>query len=80
VNGIQEEERKLFNPILSENRQDILIFDLRKIDPLNVFGSPRMKAGMLLYSGLFRISASGKWDFEGVGIHLCLPNVWMLFI
>jgi hypothetical protein len=53
VNGIQEEERKLFNPILSENRQDILIFDLRKIDPLNVFGSPRMKAGMLLYSGLF---------------------------
>ena len=43
-----EEERKLYNPILSENRQDILIFDLRKIDPLNVFGSLEMKAGMLL--------------------------------
>jgi predicted transposase/invertase (TIGR01784 family) len=43
-----EEERKLYNPILSENRQDILTFDLRKIDPLNVFGSPEMKAGMLL--------------------------------
>jgi predicted transposase/invertase (TIGR01784 family) len=43
-----EEERKLTNPILSEKRQDILIFDLRKIDPLNVFGSSEMKAGMLL--------------------------------
>ena len=43
-----EEERKLYNPILSENRQDILIFDLRKIDLLNVFGSLEMKAGMLL--------------------------------
>ena len=43
-----EEERKLSNPILSENRQEILIFDLRKIDPLKVFGSFEMKAGMLL--------------------------------
>ena len=43
-----EEERKLSNPILSENRQEIFVFDLRKIDPLNEFQSPEMKAGMLL--------------------------------
>ena len=43
-----DEERKLSNPILSENRQEILIFDLRKIDPMNVFKSPEMKAGMIL--------------------------------
>jgi predicted transposase/invertase (TIGR01784 family) len=43
-----EEERKLSNPILSENRQEILIFDLSKIDPLEAFGSPEMRAGMLL--------------------------------
>ncbi len=43
-----EEERKLYNPILFENRQEILIFDLYKIDPLKEFGSPEMRAGMLL--------------------------------
>jgi predicted transposase/invertase (TIGR01784 family) len=43
-----DEERKLSNPFLSENRQEILIFDLRKIDPMNAFKSPEMKAGMLL--------------------------------
>ena len=43
-----EEERKLSNPILSENRQEILIFDLSKIDPLEAFRSPEMRAGMLL--------------------------------
>jgi predicted transposase/invertase (TIGR01784 family) len=43
-----EEERKLSNPVLTGNRQEILIFDLRKIDPLKVFGSSEMKAGMLL--------------------------------
>ena len=43
-----EEVIKLSNPILSQNRQDILIFDLRKIDPLNAFKSPEMRAGMLL--------------------------------
>ncbi len=43
-----EEERKLYNPILFENRQEILIFDLNKIDPLKEFGSPEMRAGMLL--------------------------------
>ncbi|NBU98214.1 MAG: hypothetical protein EBS19_08395 [Spirochaetia bacterium] len=43
-----EEERKLSNPILSQNRTDILIFDLREINPLIEFESPEMKAGMLL--------------------------------
>jgi len=43
-----EEERKLSNPILSENRQEILVFDLRKIEPLDVFTSSEMRAGMLL--------------------------------
>jgi predicted transposase/invertase (TIGR01784 family) len=43
-----EEERKLSNPILSENRQEILVFDLRKIDPLSEFQSPEMRAGMFL--------------------------------
>ena len=43
-----EEARKLSNPILSQNRTDILIFDLRKIDPLIAFETPEMKAGMLL--------------------------------
>jgi hypothetical protein len=42
------EERKLSNPILSENRQEILVFDLGKIDPLNEFQSHEMKAGMFL--------------------------------
>ena len=43
-----EEGRKLSNPILSQNRTDILIFDLRKIDPLIAFESPEMKTGMFL--------------------------------
>ena len=43
-----EEERKLSNPILSQDRTDILIFDLRKIDPLIAFESPEMKAGMYI--------------------------------
>jgi predicted transposase/invertase (TIGR01784 family) len=52
-----EEERKLSNPILSGNRQEILVFDLRKIDPLNEFQSPEMKAGMLLLKII-----SDPWD------------------
>jgi len=52
-----EEERKLSNPILSENRQEILVFDLRKIDPLSVFQSPEMRAGMLLLKII-----SDPWD------------------
>ena len=43
-----EEVRNLKNPILSENRQEILIFDLGKIDPLREFVNPELKAGMLL--------------------------------
>ncbi len=43
-----EDERKLTNPIISQNRQEILIFDLKKIDPLKAFKSPEMRAGMLL--------------------------------
>jgi predicted transposase/invertase (TIGR01784 family) len=52
-----EEERKLSNPILSENRQEILLFDLRKIDPLKEFQSPEMRAGMLLLKII-----SDPWD------------------
>jgi hypothetical protein len=52
-----EEERKLSNPILSENRQEILIFDLSKIDPLEAFWSPEMRAGMLLLKII-----SDPWD------------------
>ena len=52
-----EEERKLSNPILSGNRQEILVFDLRKIDPLNEFQSPEMKAGILLLKII-----SDPWD------------------
>ncbi len=43
-----EDERKLTNPIISQNRQEILIFNLKKIDPLKAFKSPEMRAGMLL--------------------------------
>ena len=43
-----EEVRGLSNPILSVNKKEMLIFDLRKIDPLNSFQSPEMEAGMLL--------------------------------
>jgi hypothetical protein len=43
-----EEVRSLSNPILSLNKKEILIFDLGKIDPLDEFNSPEMKAGMLL--------------------------------
>jgi predicted transposase/invertase (TIGR01784 family) len=43
-----EEMRNLKNPILSSNYQKIFVFDLRKIDPLDAFGSPELKAGMLL--------------------------------
>ena len=43
-----EEVRSLSNPILSLNKNEILIFDLGKIDLLNEFQSPEMKAGMLL--------------------------------
>jgi predicted transposase/invertase (TIGR01784 family) len=43
-----EEIRNLKNPILSGTKEEILIFDLRKIDPLREFLNPELKAGMLL--------------------------------
>jgi len=43
-----EEVRKLRNPFFSETKEDILIFDLGKIDPIRNFVNPELKAGMLL--------------------------------
>ncbi len=43
-----EEIRNLKNPILSGTKEEILIFNLRKIDPLREFFNPELKAGMLL--------------------------------
>jgi predicted transposase/invertase (TIGR01784 family) len=43
-----EEVRKLRNPFFSEPKKEILIFDLGKIEPLDVFKSSEMRAGMLL--------------------------------
>ena len=43
-----EEVRNLTNPILSANKEEFLLFDLRKIDPLIDFLNPEMKAGILL--------------------------------
>jgi hypothetical protein len=41
--GKLDEVRKLKNPILSESRQKILIFDLGKIDPSQEFVNPKAK-------------------------------------
>ena len=43
-----EEIRNLTNPILSANKEEFLLFDLRKIDPLIDFLNPELKAGILL--------------------------------
>ena len=43
-----EEVRKLRNPFYSTHNKEIFIFDLGKIEPLDVFKSPEMRAGMLL--------------------------------
>ena len=43
-----EEVRKLKNPFVSDNKKEILIFDLRKIDPLRDLMNPELKAGMFL--------------------------------
>jgi predicted transposase/invertase (TIGR01784 family) len=43
-----KEIRKLKNPISSGAKEEILIFDLRKIDPLRDFENPELKAGLLL--------------------------------
>ncbi len=38
----------LTNPILTGNREEFLVFDLRKIDPLSDFVNPELRAGLLL--------------------------------
>ncbi len=43
-----EEVRNLKNPISNEAKEEILIFDLRKIDPLRDFENPELRAGILL--------------------------------
>jgi predicted transposase/invertase (TIGR01784 family) len=43
-----EEVRKLRNPFFSAPKKEILIFDLGKIEPMDVFTSSEMRAGMLL--------------------------------
>jgi predicted transposase/invertase (TIGR01784 family) len=43
-----EEVRNIKNPISNGTKEEILIFDLRKIDPMSEFKSPELKAGMLL--------------------------------
>ena len=43
-----EEIRKLKNPISNGVKEEILIFDLRKIDPIRDFENPELKAGLLL--------------------------------
>jgi predicted transposase/invertase (TIGR01784 family) len=43
-----EEVRKLNNPILSGTKEEFLIFDLRKIDPVRDFMNPELRAGLLL--------------------------------
>jgi len=42
------EMKKLNNPILSQNKEEFLIFDLQKIDPVRDFVSPELRAGLLL--------------------------------
>jgi hypothetical protein len=43
-----EEVRNLTNPILSGTKEEFLLFDVRKIDPLIDFVNPELKAGILL--------------------------------
>ena len=43
-----EEVKNLTNPILSGTKEEFLLFDLRKIDPLIDFENPELKAGILL--------------------------------
>jgi predicted transposase/invertase (TIGR01784 family) len=46
--GELEEVKSLKNPLSNGVKEEILIFDLRKIDPLRDFENPEMKAGFLL--------------------------------
>ena len=41
-----EEVRKLTNPILSGNKEEFLIFDLQKIEPIKDFVNPELRAGL----------------------------------
>ena len=43
-----EEVKNLTNPILSGTKEEFLLFDLQKIDPLVDFVNPELKAGILL--------------------------------
>jgi predicted transposase/invertase (TIGR01784 family) len=43
-----EEVRKIKNPFFSWTKEETLIFDLGKIDPIRDFVNPELKAGMLL--------------------------------
>jgi hypothetical protein len=43
-----EEIRNLTNPILSGTKEEFLLFDIRKIDPLIDFVNPELKAEILL--------------------------------
>jgi hypothetical protein len=43
-----EEIRKLKNPISNGVKEEILIFDLRKIDPIRDFLNLELRAGLLL--------------------------------
>ena len=43
-----EEIRKLSNPILSGTKEEFLIFDLQKIEPIKDFVTPELRAGLLL--------------------------------
>jgi predicted transposase/invertase (TIGR01784 family) len=45
------------NPILSEKPKDLIIFDLRKIDPQEDFQVPEMKAGLLILKEITK-----PWD------------------
>jgi hypothetical protein len=46
--GELEEVKSLKNPLSNGVKEEILIFDLRRIDPLGDFENPEMKAGILL--------------------------------
>ena len=41
-----EEIRKLSNPILSGTKEEFLIFDLQKIEPIKDFVNPELRAGL----------------------------------
>ena len=43
-----KEIKALNNPILSGNKEELLIFNLQKIDPVRDFISPELRAGLLL--------------------------------